>query len=386
MGNKHLILSLSLGSLLMTAASCDKAQKSAETFASQFANYAAKEMLDSMVAVYPAVELADKVEVDFFADSLSVKKADKEGEYWVTYNHDQKMLVAVDKDGKVNVVESNGIFKYSPAKMSFAEKVGAMKKGLNDEAIAKRMIQVDNLSTDLFNDYVKSRKDAVKNMGYTVTYEPMYGMELGTGYYTLKNTTDQPIGGDEYELTFSGWEYYAGMPKEKVWTDIEPGKDIPARGTITIEEDFTMHHNRDLKAITMHIPTKESFFKNYSPTGDEYNEYIRVHGDEVVKKNSLGYGPFTIAGKLGGKYPIHINLAKGMKSGSYYYDKNGPKATLDLHVKSYNENTGDLTMEEKNNKGEVTGTFIGILTPYTYTGKMTSFQGKTYDFTLDVIN
>lgn len=384
MKSKHLILSLSCTSLLILANSCDSSKKSAESFAERFAGYAGKEMLDSIYSVYPAAELADKIDVDFKADSLSVKKADKDGEYTVSFNSGERMLVSVGKDGNVSVVESKGLFKYSPAKMEFAEKVGALKKGLNDEDLAKRMIQVDNLSTGLFNEFVKSRKNAVKNLGFTVTYDPQYGMEVGTGYYTLKNTTDQPIGGDEYEITYVGNSMYAGI--EKSWTDIEPGKDIPAHGTVMLQEEFTWHGGRELKAITMHIPTKESFFKNYHPTGDEYNDYIKVHGDKVVKKSTLGYGPFQFAGKLGGKYPIHINIAKGMKWGTYYYDKNGPKATLDLQVKAYNENTGELTMEETNNKGEVTGTFIGVVTPYDYSGKMTSFQGKTYDFTLDVVN
>ncbi|MDE7349599.1 MAG: hypothetical protein K2N25_00910 [Muribaculaceae bacterium] len=384
MNRKHLILSLSCTSLLILANSCDSSKKSAEAFAEKFAGYAGKEMLDSIYAVYPAAELADKIDVDFKADSLSVEKADKDGEYTITYNSGEQMVVSVGKDGNVSVVESKGLFKYSPAKMTFAEKVGALKKGLNDEDLAKRMIQVDNLSTGLFNEFVKSRKNAVKNLGFTVTYEPSFAMETGTGYYTLKNTTDQPIGGDEYEITYVGNTMYAGV--DKSWTDIEPGKDIPPHGTVMLQEEFNWHGGRELKAITMHIPTKESFFKNYQPTGDEYNDYVKVHGDKVVKKSTLGYGPFQFAGKLGGKYPIHINIEKGMKYGSYYYDKNGPKATLDLQVKAYNENTGELTMEETNNKGEVTGTFIGVVTPYDYSGKMTSFQGKTYDFTLDVVN
>lgn len=384
MKREYLTLMVACILMLMFGNSCDKNQKTAKIFAEKFVDYAVNESMDSINAVYPDAELADKIEIDYYPDSLSVKKTDKDGEYLITYNSNEQLLISLDDD-KINVIESKGIFKYSPEKVKFAEKVGALKKGLNDAAIARRMIQVDNLSTDLFNEYVKNRKNAVKNLGFTVTYEPQYGMDTGTGYYTLKNTTDQPIGGDEYEITYSGWEYYMGMPDERVWTEIVQGKDIPAHGTLRLDETFSFHCNRSIKAITMHIPTKESFFKNYKPTGDEYNNYIKVHGDEVVKKGTLGFGPFQFAGKLGGKYPIHINLLKGMKSGSYYYDKNGSKSTLDLHVKSYNENTGELTMEETNNKGEVTGSFIGVLTPETYKGKMTSFQGKTYDFTLDVV-
>lgn len=379
----HLVGACALFILLST--SCDNGKKSVKEFAEKFAGYAKEDQRDSILAVYPGAELADVIEVKFNPDSLSVDKAEKEGEYKVIYGSKATMLVALDKDGKVKVLESQGIFKYSPAKMKFAKKIGALKKVSNDEELSKRMIQVDNLSTELFNEYVKSRKNAIKNLGFTVTHEPEFGLDEGKGYYTLRNTTDQPIGGDEYEITYKGWELYAGMEDEKTWTDIVPGKDIPAHGSIRLNESYTMHFSRDLQAITMHTPTQESFFKNYKPVGDEYDNYIKAHGNEVVKKGTLGFGPFVLAGKLGNKYPIHINLLQGMKGGTYYYDKYGPNATLDLHVKAYNENTGELTMDEMNNKGEVTGTFVGVLTPETYTGKMTSFQGKTYDFTLQVI-
>lgn len=365
----------------MLANSCGKGNDSVKSFAQKFAGYVNEEVRDSIIALYPGAEYADKIEINFNPDSLTVTPTDKEGEYLVSYCDGEKMLVSTGKNGEISIVESNGLFKYSPAKMQFAEKVGALKKNMNDETLAKRMIQVDNLSSELFNEYVNSRKNAIKNLGFTVTHDPQFAMEEGTGYFTLKNTTDQPIGGDEYDITY----WVTDMSAMSEYPKIEPGKDISANGSIKLNESFTWRFGRDIKAITMHTPSIESFFKNYAPTGEEYDNYVKIHGKEVKKKVRPGIGPFELAGKLGNKYPIHINLAKGMKAGTYYYDKNGPKATLDLRVKAYNENTGELTIEESNNKGEVTGTFVGILTPEAYIGTMTSFQGKTYDFTLEVI-
>lgn len=371
--------------LLMLVVSCNKQQEAVKGFAEKFAGYVEKDQRDSIIAVYPGAEFADKIEVNFKPENLKVDKTDKENEYLVSFGDKETMLVSVNEDGQMRVVESNGLFKYSDAKIEFAKKVGAVKKDMNDETLAKRMIQVDNLSTELFNEYVAGRKNAVKNLGFTVTYEPTFGMEEGTGYYTLKNTTDQPIGGDEYEITYSGWEYYAGMPNERTWKDVVPGKDIPAKGSIRLDEKFTFHFNRELKSITMHTPSQESFFKNYKPTGDEYDNYVKVHGQEVVKKADIGNGPFTLVGKIGGKYAVHVTLDKGMKKGSYYYDKSGPKAKLDLQVKSFNQNTGELTMDEVNSKGEMTGTFVGVLTPDSYTGSMRTYEGRNFDFTLEVV-
>lgn len=381
---RNLILSVCCLALLVGGTGCGK-KKVLTGFAQRFAGYVEENERDSILKVYPAAEYAEEFHLDWNPDSLKISKADKPDEFEINYGDGVSMLVKIKDDDKVMVIRSNGLFKYSDSKLKFAERTGALKKNMNDEKLAKVMIQVDAMATELFNDFVKSRKNAIKNMGFTVTYDPQFGMEAGTGYYTLKNTSDEAIGGDEYEITYSGWEHYAGMEKERTWTDIEPGKDIPAHGTVNLPEEFSWHYNRELKAITMHTPSEEAFFKHYQPTGDEYANYVRAHGDEVVKKEALAEGPYTLAGKLGGKYAIHVNLAKGMKYGTYYYDKNGSKNTLDLNVKSFNRRTGELTLEESNNKGEVTGNFVGVLTEDSYTGKMTSFQGKTYDFTLKVV-
>lgn len=74
-----------------------------------------------------------------------------------------------------------------------------------------------------------------------------------------------------------------------------------------------------------------------------------------------------------------------MKKGTYYYDKYGPSNTLQLVVKAFNPNTGDLTLEETNDKAEVTGTFIGKLSDTSYTGTMTAYTGKTYNFDLKIV-
>lgn len=380
---KKISVGLICSLLVLFGVSCSK-QKQVREFAERFAGYVDKEQRDSILSVYPGAEYAEEYQLTWNADSVKIDKGDNDNEYNIRFGSGVSMLVKVRDDGKIDVLSSHGLFKYSENKLKFAEKTGALGKTMTDEQLAKRMIQVDAMSTELFNDFVKSRKNAIQNLGFTVTYEPQFGMETGTGYYTLRNTTDETIGGDEYDITYSGWECWAGM-EERTWTDIVPGKDIPPHGTVQLPEQFSYHHNRDLKSVTMHTPSQESFFKHYQPTGDEYSEYVRIHGDEVVKKETLRNGPYTLAGKLGGKYAIHINLDKGMKYGTYYYDKNGPKHTLDLSVKAFNNRTGELTLEESNDKGEVTGNFVGVLTEESYIGKMTSFQGKTYDFTLRVL-
>lgn len=370
-------------SLLLLNTSCkDGNTKKVEDFANNFARLASDNQLDSIIAMYPAAEYADAISLTYNADSIKVNGAGDDGVYNVYLGNGATLSATVSPEGAVTVKETKGLFVYPEPKLEFARRIGAMRNEMNDEKLAMTMMTVDNLSTELFNEYVASRKNAIKNLGLTVTKQIEFMMDLGEGYYTLKNTTDQPIGGDEYTIT---WQYdYIGMAGESSTKDIKPGVDIPASGTVRVPVDFTGHSFTDLKAITMSTPSQESFFKNYKPTGNEYSDYVKRYGDQPVSTKKLSYGPYAIAGKLGGKYPIHITLEKGMKKGSYYYDKSGPKNKLDLVVKAFNDRTGELTLEEMSAKGEITGTFIGKLTPETFTGKMSSYTGKTYDFTLNV--
>lgn len=355
------------------------------SFAQNFADHVKANNRDSINFYYPGAEFAESFDLVYNPDSLTVTKTGKDGEFQVKYKTGVCMIVNLDPKGAIKIKESNGIFKYSDNKLRFAREVGGLKEGLNDEELSKVMMNVENLSTELYNDYVKERKNGIKNLGFTITKDIEYMMDLGEGYHTLKNCTDQMIGGEEYEITWKN--RYMGMGGDLTERKIEiGGKDIPAHGSIRIEDTFSGHSWREIEAITVRTPSKEDFYKNYSPTGDEYLKYVKINGETPVKKQSIGYGPFTLVGKIDGKYPIHLNLDKGMKTGSYYYDKNGPKATLTLTVKEYNENTGELTIEEKNDKGEMTGTFVGVLTEETFSGTMSSYQGKTYKCNLKVLN
>lgn len=380
---KHFSLSLAIASAAITFASCsDPGEKAMTDFSQTFAHYVNDNRTDSVIAVYPAAELAEEMSIDYNPDSVTVTKTETEGLYHINYGNGTSIIVETRENSLPTVIQSHGLFKYPEEKIKFATATGAIKNDMTDEKLAKTMVNVDNMATSLFNDYVASRKNAVKNMGATITKEIEFMMDEGKGYYTLKNTTDQPISGDEYSIT---WKHtYMGSGIEDVTRKIEPGKDIPENGTARIPFSFSGHSYSEIQAITMNTPSQETFFKNYKPTGKEYKTYISENGEDNAKAQKLGNGPYELAGKLGTKLAIHVNLEKGMKKGTYYYDKYGPSNTLQLVVKSFNPNTGDLTLEETNDKAEVTGTFIGKLSNESYTGKMTAYTGKTYNFDLKV--
>lgn len=380
-GFKTLVGAL-VSALLLTGCQ-DAHMKAVQDFADDLGRQASKNMIDSVVAKYPAVELADELSLAYYPDSIQVRKAAEEGIYEVRFNSKASMKVKVAEDGSIKVIESRGLFKYPEEKIQFAKNTGAFSGDIPDEELARKMIIVDNMATELFNKYVNSRKDAIKNVGFTMTKEPMFAMDDGEGYYTLQNTTDQPISADEYEITWSDSFAYGNVHESN--DEIGKGRNIPANGTVRIPVFFSGRYFQEIRSITMKTPTQASFFRNYKPQGTEYAGYVDEHGEEITGKK-LSDGPYIIAGSLGGRYPVHINLEKGMKKGTYYYDKNGSSNTIALSVKSFNRRTGEIIMEETNEKGEVTGMFTGKLTSTKFEGEMKAFTGKTYKFNLDVTN
>lgn len=363
--------------------SCTGKEKQVADFATDFAHKVQAGQMDFLKMVYPQIENADSVAINFVADSLRVEKTDEEGIFKVNYGSGATALVKMDPEGRMSVTETKGVFAYPKAKEKFAEKVGALKGDFNDVEKAKRMAIVDFLAEDIYEDYSARRRNAIVNLGFTVTRDIMFAMEEGEGYFTLKNTTDMPIKGSEYTITWN--DYYMGMGVEESKYRTQTGKDIPANGTVRITSSFTGHAGSDITKITMKELSNEEFMDTYTPVGNEYEAYVKEHGDDVKNvTKKLGDGPYHIKGKLGGKYAVHITIEKGMKTGYYYYDKNGAGATLALKVQDFNPKTGKLILEEQNDKGQVTGTFNGTLTSTSYIGQMTSFQGKIYDFDMEV--
>ena len=373
MKKTRLFITVPLAAALLC--SCSGNKKEVTDFAADFARKVQAGQVDSLKMVYPQIEDADSIAVTFVADSLRVDDTDKEGVYNVSYGNGVAVTVRMDGDGRMTVLDSRGLFAYP--------KTGALNGDLTDAEKAKRMAIVDLMAEDIYSRYSDKRKNAIVNLGLTITKDIMFRMDEGAGYYTLKNTTDRPIKGNEYTIT---WEDVHMMSLEDdTRYRTETGKDIPANGTVKFPVEFTEYAGSSISKITMKELSNEEFMAGYTPVGNEYEAYVKEHGDEVsAAGRKLSDGPYHIQGKLDGKYAVHITLDKGMKQGSYYYDKMGPSARLELKVLDFNPKTGKLILEEHNDMGQVTGTFTGTLSSTGFVGQMTSYQGKIYDFNMTV--
>ncbi|WP_300646102.1 hypothetical protein [uncultured Duncaniella sp.] len=92
---------------------------------------------------------------------------------------------------------------------------------------------------------------------------------------------------------------------------------------------------------------------------------------------------YRLEGKINAKYGVHMILDLKSLTGGYYYDKSGVDNYLTLKIHSYNPASGQMTVDEFNNKGEMTGEFSGTLTDEGFSGHA-KFGEKTMPFNLGI--
>lgn len=379
---KKLLNCAGAGLLLGLMASCGGGDKDVSAFAENFAEKAAANQIDSLIQYYPMLEDADSIALSYSPENIKVSKGEN-GLYEVALNDSVSITVSRGEDGTMKVVSSKGLFAYPAQMVAFANGIGATQPEMNDSVKSIAMNNMDAVISFLMDEYISARNKAiVVNNKPTITKDIQFMMDTGEGYYTLSNTTDKPISGAEYSIVtrylYMGW----GMEDHTTITD--KGCDIPANGTYKYKYEFSGRSFPESVKVVMKNPTQEQFFANYEAKGDEFSRFVKDHPDAMTRKEKLADGPYSITGKLDGKYPVHITLAEGMKEGSYYYDKMGSKNTLSLHIERFNSHSGALVMFERDKDGNITGTFRGILTPTNFKGTMETHDGKSYPFDLTV--
>lgn len=371
--------------MAMITACSGATKKQVKDFALKVGSNLEAGRLDSVKAAYPAIDDADSIAFTLIPDSIVVTDGDADTLYNVSFGGGVNAVVAVADDGAMSVVSTSGLFAYPASSLDFARRVGALKNPVTDAQLAQIMTNVEDLAAGLYGDYKKQRAGAIRNLGFTSTREMRFNMEGGEGYYTLKNTSDKPIKGSEYTIQVRSSSLYPGMMNPQTKYSSRPGQDLAPGASTRIKVYYNMHFHETVTGVKMKDLSAAEFMAVYTPSGNEYAEYMKSHSDAGSATGAkLSDGPYNISGKLGGKYPIHLVINAGMRDGYYYYDKNGSSNKLTLTVKSFSRKSGKIVLEERNAAGDITGSFTGTLTPSTFTGEMTAFTGKSYNFNLKV--
>lgn len=107
---------------------------------------------------------------------------------------------------------------------------------------------------------------------------------------------------------------------------------------------------------------------------DCYEFYYDFNGHEI-KHNRQEIKEYL--GNIG-KYPIQMYLNHNRKQGHYRYTSNKSLDFLNLEISTQVNNC--IEMQETNNRGEVTGYFIGKFNNGCYYGTFTNKKGQKYSF------
>lgn len=137
------------------------------------------------------------------------------------------------------------------------------------------------------------------------------------------------------------------------------GKDIERSGNLLVAEK--------LELVKEGHCTAENIY-------DRFEFYYDFNGHEI-KHNRQEIKEYL--GNIG-KYPIRMYLNHNRKQGHYRYTSNKNSDFLNLKI---NTKANDcIEMQETNDKGEITGHFIGNINSGCYYGTFTDKKGQEYPF------
>lgn len=241
-------------------------------FAADFALKVSKNQKDSVVLVYPDAAMADSLALTFNADSIVVTPAENDKQSYKVSLGSADFIVKKAEDGKMTVTESHGLFAWPAADMNLARKTGQWEPGLADVQLVARMSDKD-FRPWLLDQFVKNMAKNLKVVGgLKVIKDIEFMMEEGTIGASVVNTLPYDVDGSDYEVVFRC--VYMGMMIEEHSNVNEPGKDVPAGGTVTVSTSFTGHFIPESAYVNAKISHEKLFEKYFKATGNEYKEYV----------------------------------------------------------------------------------------------------------------
>ena len=267
----------------LAVANCGSSEKKTEPrdeirdFGKYFIEKLSAGQLDSIKNAYPELLAADSL-ATVNSDTIIINETGP-GQYDVALTPEIKLKVARSDDGTITVTESYGLFAFSPAKMEFARKTGMYDAKLNDAELNKRM------KDEGFVAYVKDSKTVksadIISIGKLKEPAELYGIMDTT--QPLTNLTDQEISGDDYTVKVAySWTYPATEENDNGIEEgikYEPGKDIPARGTINYPMEIGFRGYSKIIGINWKISPEELQQKFAPYTGTEYQQYLNSTQD-----------------------------------------------------------------------------------------------------------
>lgn len=256
----------SLATLMLV--SCSKFG-TVKQFVTDFAAAVANGDKDAIIKMYPDAVVADSLLFAFNPETAQIEELD--GGYKVTLADNQYVIVTKNEaDGALSIKESHGVFAFDKGKTDLLKALGCFDPALTDKENAERV--ADTLFVKSFTEKLLSNTKKKLRLS---TNESDYG-PCSSFSVSIINDNDFDIPAGAYNL----------KAQERSNADIPPGytivgsrnysdKVIPRNSSVTyilpgFEDDMTYYHF----FLDVKLDDAETLMKLYTPTGNEYKEYL----------------------------------------------------------------------------------------------------------------
>lgn len=245
-----------------------------EQFANRFAKLVADSTIDSIRAMYPALDTMSVQFVTPSGNAFAQEDENTPGTFNVKFG-DVTLKVFRAIDGSFSIIESHGLFFYNPEKFELAKKTGQWVNSMPDIELFKRMNDVG------FDKFMESKMHPstdglkiVSKKGYDYNEVEGGAMEPAGLIVTVKNTGDVQVPGDAYSVVFTAHDFDWDLTKDvydhksKAGVDLAPGE----------QAEFSHSFKYVEFGVSVKIKTSSKGSKissrDYQATGNEYQEYL----------------------------------------------------------------------------------------------------------------
>ena len=268
---------MGLGLLLGSCGGNKGASDEVKDYAIYFVEKIKANQLDSLNSSFPEILKADSL-VDLSRvtpEGISVTETGP-GFFDIQLSPDTKLTVKRSEEGRIQVMESHGVFAFPSEKMEFARNTGMLADSVSDITLQER------IADEAFVEWLKDK--TFENAGGSVTLTPgkksvKWRMDaecaVVTMPVTLTNNGSSPVSGanykilytEEYETCSDGSSPNGFSQHSQKGVDLGPGESKSV--TLRLPCAINIRNPR-----IQFSATKESYFKdNFKPTGHEYQEY-----------------------------------------------------------------------------------------------------------------
>lgn len=261
-------------------------------FALDFADKASNNQIDSLKSVYPDIENADSIAIQYGADEITIKlpKDGSTGE--IIYSPDLVVKFIQKEDGTIKVTESKGLFVFPEEKVIIAKSQGMWNEDAND---------VERLET-IEESYLKYLEELKKETETTLSANNFFKFSKGKiDFYKSPSEMNRYLLSQGFSLVSSSKEkgdpYADTAPEQDDWiTKIYSNDGISVE---TVERGGDSHFVINSVQIKFkNIEQTDFFVKNMKSSGwkigwtDNY-EYSAGYNNSIIsisrKRNKIDF-------------------------------------------------------------------------------------------------